>query len=242
MQGMGASPLDLLYRLHKIDAEIAQIKSRAKHLGATQKAKAMIAAHKAEYEAALQARDRLKAEIKDLELQQKSLADKIQHLDRTLYGGTVVGTREVEAIQREIKAFGEQKDAAELRQLELMEALPEVENAAKSWETKMATLQAQAKAEYEAALKEKTRLEEDFKTLTANRPKVRAAVDAGLLAQYEAILKRHDGIGMAEVKDNGACGMCGTQLATKILESTVEGKIVSCPECTRLLIQVIPSV
>lgn len=230
------SDIDSLYLLHKIDVALYEIKARAKGLDVGQKIQAAIAALTPHHDEAKKAFDDLHAEQTDKQLEQKTLEDKIKHIDQLLYGGKVVSPKEIENYQKEIAMFKRRIDDLEMRQLEILDELPGVQKVFEKHKSDMAALRTKLKTTYDAAVIEKARLESEFKEWNGKRPAAEAKVPAGLLKQYEATKQRLGGIGMAEVFGNGKCGRCGTTLPTKTLELLKEGKTCTCEECHRILV------
>lgn len=230
-----AVPFAILLRLNKVDVRLAEIKARAANLDAGQSVKKAMEALRPEFDAKTQLAHRLKAELKDTELHQRTLQDKIDAIEKTLYSGKVVNSREVEAYQKEQEMFRRQKDEAELKALELMDQVPPAEAEAKAVQAKMAELQAAMKKKYEAAVAEKAVLEKEYREAAAARNELAKQVDAGALKEYEAVRNHGNGIAIAEITDVGTCGMCGTQVPRKSIEAAKEDRRVSCENCHRWL-------
>ena len=74
-----------------------------------------------------------------------------------------------------------------------------------------------------------------FKERAAQRPIAAQEVPPALLARYEAIRKKYDGIGMARISKTGSCEACGTRLPTKVVEDVKDGRVVTCEACHRIL-------
>ena len=119
---MASSDLRRLWKLHRIDAAILEIRNRAAALNVGKKASAEI--ESLSQQLAASDYKRLHAEQQDLELQQKSVEDKIAKYDGQLYGGKVVNPREVENIEKEIVILKRQKEELESRLLEIWDLLP----------------------------------------------------------------------------------------------------------------------
>lgn len=239
---MAAQDLDFLYRLHKIDSAIVEIKLRAANLNPGNEERAAIKAFQPTYAAAKKAQEDGRAEIKDLELQQASLKDKLTKTDKLLYGGTVVNPREVENYEKEIANIKQKMSSNDDRLLALIDAQPTHEKRYEVAAGKAKVLKEAADAAYEKALNLKAQLETQFKQLTSERGQAAAKVSPGMLKQYDAIRARQGGIGMAELEDNGSCRRCGTVLPEKTVLGVREGRLITCESCHRILIQVIPSV
>lgn len=237
---MAEKDLEALFRLHRIDAAMAELKARAQNFDPTRDVRAAIEAFKPAYVQATAALRRLEAELQDGELTAKGIEEKLKKYDKQLYGGQVVNPKEVEAIEHEMKNLRDRKDEVELKELEIMDALPAVRTRAKELEGKLRTLTEQFNEKKDDALNEQARIQATYKELAAKRGDVATGVPAGLLAQYDAIRKKQSGIGMAEVTERGTCGACGTALPTKTVLMAQEYKLVTCDECHRILFQVVP--
>jgi predicted nucleic acid-binding Zn-ribbon protein len=235
---MAKADLDALYRLHKIDAAILEIRRRAASLDAGQSARKRIEAFQPEYDALAGAARKAESELKDAELQRQTRAGKIKKIDQEIYGGKVVNPREIEAMQKELANLRAQQDEAEMRELEMMEELPELQDRARKAEEEMARLRRLLAAKRQEALGVKAELEAAFMTAQAARGPSAKAVPPPLLAQYEAILKRAGGVAMAEVTEDGTCARCRTKLPTKTVLEAKASRWVTCEECHRILIWV----
>jgi len=232
---MASLDIQRLWKLHKVDSGLLDIRNQAAALDPGRVIRAEI--------------DRLKAqdgdigfkyrayhqEQVDLELAQKGAEDKIKKLEKELYGGTVVSTRESENFQKEIESVKKQKDARDERLFELYELIPPAKIAADAIAKQMEQKRIELGEANKRALTMKSELEREFARLTKLRPETAKIVNPTLLARYENIRQRHGGVGMAEVSKKGSCGGCGTSLPERTLQALREDKIVACEECHRIL-------
>ncbi|HRF58340.1 MAG TPA: hypothetical protein PLH94_00335 [Fimbriimonadaceae bacterium] len=231
--------LAALYRLHKIDAALVEIKARHSKMALDPE---LVSKHNMlakEYEAKKATADRLAQELKDLELQQKAIEEKLIHTEKTLYGGTIINPREVEAYEKDIGMLKRQRGEVEGKILELWETAPPAKSEADRVGQELKALRELAQGSQTDMGQERTRLEQQFKELSARRPSVVADVPAPLLKQYEAIRAKHGGIGMAEVVSR-ACGRCGTVLPERVLIALNEDKLLICESCHRILFKAVP--
>lgn len=233
---MAAGDLRNMWKLHLIDQAILQIRARAAALDpGKQVRKEIEVLEKALDEKGGRAKA-LSAEQQDLELQQKTIEEKLKKIDKTLYGGQVVNPREVEAYEKEIDSLKRQREANDARLLELLELVPparaEADRIQKALEGKREELK-KAGAE---ALKIKSKLEAEFKQKAAERPAAAKAVPPALLSRYESVRQKNGGIGMAQINlKTGSCSVCGTLLPTKLVETAKEERLVTCEACHRIL-------
>jgi predicted nucleic acid-binding Zn-ribbon protein len=233
---MASLELSRLWKLAQVDRALAEIRARAAALDVGQKIQAEIAAIEREDTMVGGQARALRSELTDLELQQKSIDDKIKRIDKELYGGKVVNPREVENFEKEIAGLKKQRAKADERILELWELLPPAEKAAGEVQKRLDEKKEQLAGRRKKALEEKALLEADYKKYTAARPTLAEAVkNPTLLARYDNLRQRHAGIGMAEVTKKNSCGVCGTNLPERTIQMLKDDKLVTCEACHRIL-------
>lgn len=232
---MASADLRRLWKLHLIDAAIQDIRNRAANLDVGQKTLKEIEALNKELEDKGGKAKALSGELQDLELAQKGIADKIAKIDKDLYSGKIVNPREVENYEKEIEILKKQRSEMDERILELWELVPPAKEAAAKIEAEIAAKKQEVAEKRQKAVGAKTQLEVEFKTKMAARPEAVKEVNPSLLARYEAIRQKHEGVGMAEVVKRRQCGACGTLLPERSLTMAEEDKVVTCESCHRIL-------
>jgi uncharacterized protein len=230
---MASPDLRRLWKLHLVDAAIQDIRNRAAHMDVDKKTEAELAALNSSL--ADHPARKLAVEQQDLELQQKSIDDKIAKFDKELYGGKVVNPREVEAFQKEIAMLKKQRGEIDERLLAIWEELPPHKSAVEKIETAIEQKKKELAQTIQVARNLKAQLEADFKVKSAQRPELARDQNPTLLAKYEAIRKNHHGVGMAEVVKRRQCGACGTLLPERTLQACLDDKTVTCETCHRIL-------
>ncbi len=231
---MASDELRRLWKLHQIDVGLQEVRSRAAHLDPGKAEMAELAKIEAQEAEATSKAKALAAELSDLELAQKAIDDKIKKIDRELYGGKVVNPREVENIEKEIAALKRQRGGSDERILKLWEETPPAKAAAEESAKRVEAAKQKLQERRKIALSEKSKLEKEYATLMAQRPEAAKAVSASLLARYESIKQKHDGIGMAQVLKTRCTG-CGTQVPERIMDALKNDRIASCESCHRIL-------
>ncbi|HZH98844.1 MAG TPA: C4-type zinc ribbon domain-containing protein [Fimbriimonadaceae bacterium] len=224
-----------LYKLHLVDSAIVDIRKRAAALDPGKKILGEIAALEAELSEKGGAAKGLSQEQTDLELQQKSIEEKLKRIDKKLYGGKVVNPREVETYEKEIAALKRQRSENDGRLLELWDLAPPAKAASEKIEQEIAAKKGELAEHQKKVVSTRTQLEQLFKEKSAQRPVLAKEVPPAYLARYEAIRQKQGGIGMAEVIKGQNCGACGMALPRKSVETAKEGKIVTCESCHRIL-------
>lgn len=232
---MASLELARLWKLHLVDAAIHDLRARAAALDPGRKVQAEIIALEKKLEEVGGEAKRLSAEAHDLELAQKSLDDKLKQFDRDLYGGKIVNPREVEAYEKEIAMLKRHREEQDARLLELWDLMPPAQKLAEAVEAKLAERRKALAVAHKAALAQRAEIEAAFKQRQAERPQVESQISPALKARYDQIRQRTHGLGMAEVRKNGACGGCGTQLPERTLQALREDKVATCESCHRIL-------
>jgi len=231
---MASPELQRLWKLARIDTGLVEVRKRAAALDIGRSIQAEITKIEAE-DAEIGGNARaLRSEQKDIELQQKGIEDKLKKIDKELYGGKVVASKEIANLEKEIAALKRQRDHLDERLLELFDLVPPAEAVAKKITDRLTDAKTRLAARKKQALQDKTTLEAEFARLNAARPEAAKGITPGLLARYDAIRQKVDGVGMVEVK-SGSCGGCGTNLPERALQALREDKVATCEACHRIL-------
>lgn len=233
---MGSADLLRLWKLHKVDRAIVEVRQRAAALDSGRAIQTQIAALDAEFALVDGEAKRLSGEQHDLELKQSGIEDKLKRIDKELYGGSVVNSREVENLQKEIAILKKQSGDIDERLLELWELAPPAKAASDAIGQKIAERK-EALAEYQTkVVAAKAQLEAEFKLRSEQRPELAAGIPKLLMERYEFIRQKHDGIGMARITGLPAsCEMCGTLLPERLIEVAKEDRVATCDSCHRIL-------
>ena len=185
------------------------------------------------------------ARIHQLEREQRRLEDdidlieaKAQDSESRLYGGQVHAPKELQALATEVKSLRNRKSLREDELLEIMESIEplQAEIDRLHVEAKALTLEGERLAGVLA--EEETAIAHQQAGEMAARTDVAAKVPEGLLATYEKLRHRLDGVGIARA-DAGRCTGCHLSLSAVELDSlrrAGEGQVVRHEECGRILV------
>lgn len=229
--------LDLqnLWKLHQIDRNILTIRRNAANLDIGQSLQAQIQKIQAEADEVGAEYKALSAEQTDLELARKGWEDKIKKFETDLYSGKITNPREVENIQKEVTHLKAQLSQSEDRALELMELVPVAKKPVETLYAQIDKLKADILVKQKEALKQKSVIEEQFKSETAKRAPAANNVLPALLTRYDTIRQKHGGVGMVTPIKGHNCSECGTTLPTKSIDLAKDGKVVTCESCHRII-------
>lgn len=231
---MAESGLFALYKLHLVDSALYEIKQHAAALDVGRGEAAEIKELELDPEGVLTESRKLSGELKDLELQQGTLDDKVKKLDADLYSGKVVNPREIAAIEKDKSLILQQRSKIDARILELWELLPPAREIASDLEGKITKLKDQIAEKQGLAKKEHEKLQADFKAKAAERAPAAKLVPKLLLDQYEKLRSKLD-VGMAMVSHDKRCVACGMHVPPKAIVYINEDKVVQCENCRRIL-------
>lgn len=229
------SPLYRLFRLHKVDAALHELKAQAAALDVGQEEHARLKAAMAETEPVRSLAKQLKQEQTDLEFLAADCRSKRTNYEAKLYGGTVVSPKEIKALEDEITLLGRKANEADDRLLELMELLPKAEADAKEAERALGRLKAALEAKKKAAVDIHAHLKVDYSKRAKERDPAASLVPRPILDHYEAVRTRIGTPAMALVTDAQRCAACGMTVPEKVLDQVRQDKMVQCESCRRIL-------
>ncbi len=235
------SELYSLYKLHRIDSAIYSLRQEAAGLDTGQEEERKIKELSKLHEDVGGKAKALLAEQKDLELQQKALAEKIAGFNKKLYDGSIVSPKEIENIEKEIVMLNALSDKHDERLLELFEVSPPIVEGAAKVNAQLDALNQTIKDKREHAVKRHYDIKVEFDSLKTHRPEVARQVPKELLDKYEEVRKKSGDVAMADVTDEQACSQCGMHVPRKQSEFLDSDRVVFCEGCHRILFKAVPA-
>lgn len=143
--------------------------------------------------------------------------------------------QEYHAIQHEIGHAQDEIKALEDRMLERMLEADDLTAAAKKSESELAAEQKAVDADRRAMKAEHAELEAAIDKMGGERTAIAAALPSDLLARFELVAKRRNGVAVAEAKD-GICTICHVRLRPQVFNTVRRNEeIVQCESCQRVL-------
>lgn len=172
---------------------------------------------------------------RDAELGLQTIENQIKATDTALYGSTPRPARELSDLQKKREMLTRQKDDAELKVLEAMEAAQTALSAAQTKENGLSKLAEQYRA-LRATFKEKSgALGKEVAAIEAERATVAKPITPALLSQYDAIRAKKNGVGVALIVGD-SCGACHTRLSSSLVDEVRAAKTPQqCEHCGRIL-------
>ncbi len=234
--------LQKLLDLQNVDVRLNEVRTR---LAAFPKkladADARAASAKAELEQSKAAQLAAFKDRKKYELDVEGFKERVRkYRDQTSH----VKTNEAyKALQHEIQMAEGEIAKAEDRLLEQMVAGEEYDRRIKSAESALKEVEAVVRVQRSSIEVERAAAEKSLAELTAERAAVVSAIPENLLDHYERIAKKHNGVALAEVRDE-KCGACGMRIRPHVFQEMRRlgsEEMFHCETCTRIIYYIEPS-
>lgn len=148
------------------------------------------------------------------------------------------------ALQHEIQNAEEEMAKAEDRLLEQMVAAEEYDRRVKASEKTLKETEEAARGQRSKIDAEKASTEKILAELEVERARAVAEIPENLLDHYDRIVKKHNGIALAEVREE-KCGACGMRVRPHVFQEMRRAgsdEMFHCETCTRILYYVEPDV
>jgi predicted nucleic acid-binding Zn-ribbon protein len=174
-----------------------------------------------------------------LETELSGVQSRIKEVNSRLYGGTVSASRELSAMAADVEQMEGRRAALEDRVLEVMEEREPLDAEVAGLEGERDRLVAQRAAALDRLAAAEAVVDDEIVALNDERSKAAASVPADLLATYERLRGRLDGIGAARLV-GARCSGCHLSLpATEIdrLKRAPADTVIYCDQCGRILVR-----
>jgi predicted nucleic acid-binding Zn-ribbon protein len=197
---------------------------------------ARVAASKAEVDASKAAQLTANKERKKYDLDVEQWKERVRKYKEQ---GSQVKTNEAyRALQHEIQLAEDEIAKAEDRLLEQMVAGEEYDRRIKAAEKTLNEVEAVTKTERAKIESEKAATEKELAELNAERDRAVAQIPENVLDNYTRIAKKHNGVGLAEIRDE-RCSACGMMIRPHVIQemrrSGSDNDLFHCETCTRIL-------
>jgi predicted nucleic acid-binding Zn-ribbon protein len=141
------------------------------------------------------------------------------------------------ALQHEVQMAETDIAKAEDRLLEQMVSGEVYDQRIKSSEKDLKEVEEAMRRERSKVEAEKSVAEKDLAQIESERAHVVAEIPESLLDHYERIAKKHNGVSLAEVRNEkcSACGMIVRPHVFQEMRRSTSGEMIHCETCTRIL-------
>ena len=230
-----------LLELQAVDTAIRQLEHRRAHLPEQQalddcestlrKVAGELATAKEELERTEKAQSRLEGEIQTVEARRKSEEGR-------MYSGQITSERELSAIRAELASLKIRKADLEDQLLDAMERREELESLVDELSGRRKELASESGQLSEARDHAATDIDAELAVRRSERTGQAAGLPDALLALYEQLKGRKDGLAVAELHGR-TCQGCRLELTATELEDVkaqAKGGMPRCEQCERILV------
>lgn len=224
-----------LYQLQTIDSEIDQTRQQLRDLAAQLGESEALRQANSQQQAAEAKLRRAQAKMQDLELELKSLTQKISGQEKLLYSGKGISPKEAANLQEEVASLKRWQTDREENLLEAMVAVEEAEHELTDTTSHLSTVSTTWNNEQKELQANSTQLKKRLVELKERRPGVVAEVDPAILSVYERLRPKKAGRAVVAVK-GGVCQGCGmTPSNNRLQQARAGNELVYCGACGRIL-------
>ena len=226
----------LLYHLQSVDLEIARRRARLKAIETQLNHDETIAQATQTLDQAEQALKPWQTRTRELELENKTISEKIAAAENDLYGGRISSPKALQDIQAEIEALKRRQSQLED---ELLEAMVEVESAqtavSKAKQALSDARGALASQQVELIAEQKHLLEVELPQIEADRAAEASHIAPDSLATYEKLRPKLRGQAVALLRED-VCSACGVGQTSTVEQQVHLGRVLAfCASCGRIL-------
>ena len=177
-----------------------------------------------------------RTEQQDLELESRSLTDRIRESESSLMSGELSNPRELEALQSSIESMKEHRTDLENRSVERLVMVDSLQATLENKRTNLVQVEEEWTNRKNAFETEIEQRKKEFLYLKKAREQVAEMLTEENLEMYEHLRRRKNGVAVALLEDE-ICGACHTQVAVGILNNIrYSDDLLSCPSCGRILL------
>lgn len=178
---------------------------------------------------------RLHADLKDAELQLKTVEEKISHFEKKLYSGSVINPKELTALEKDIESLKRFRSELDEKILILWEETERNKAQIEEARSQLAKAMEQYEAQHQSYLQQKAAIEKEAALHLQQRQVLTRQVDSASLQKYDTLRPKLGGVAVAKV-ENSVCTACHTAVTaynmTRLKEDTM---MITCESCGRLL-------
>jgi hypothetical protein len=158
----------------------------------------------------------------------------IEKAQNRLYSGDVKNPKELTDLQKKIASLQRRQSDIEDEMLEALLEGEEADAAAKATAEERARVEDRWGETLERLKEEQHRLALELDRLMRKREEVVPLVQPGMLARYQNLIKRKNGLAVARLK-RGMCLGCQVRVPAGLAAQAEKGELVYCNNCGRIL-------
>jgi predicted nucleic acid-binding Zn-ribbon protein len=180
--------------------------------------------------------DVLKTRQTELEWEVDDVRTKAVEVEARLYAGTVTNPKELADLDADLKSLKSQTARREDVLLALLVELDEADTDEKRASAAYAEDEGAWRANCDALLTERAKLEPELETLQVSRESRAGTIGSSPLSMYTLLRERKGGVAVARV-EQGMCQGCRISLPAAVLQrARGSSELVQCVSCERILL------
>ncbi|NIM94352.1 MAG: hypothetical protein GTO18_11680 [Anaerolineales bacterium] len=164
-----------------------------------------------------------------------SQENKIDHTEKSLYGGAITNPKELQDLQMEAESLRRYLSVLEDRLLDAMFELEQAESEFENARTALGVVEENRKAEHKELIQEQEKILNDIARLEGDHEAALASITPDDLELYETLREKYGGL-VVSLLEGGNCSLCGLSLPASTRQQIKSGtKIIQCSQCNRVL-------
>lgn len=225
-----------LLKMHEIDSLYDKIRRRLLLLTKAAEGSTELDALREEVESIDLELQNTRTEQQDLELESRSLTDRIREQEKTLMSGELHNPKELEALQSSIDTMKSHRTDLENRSVDRLVMVDSLQVSMEEKQAALAKVEEEWTSRKTAFETEIDKRKKEYVYLKKAREHVAEILSTENLELYEHLRRRKNGVAVAQLEDE-MCGACHTQVAIGILNNIrYSDELLSCPSCGRILL------
>lgn len=225
-----------LLKMHEIDSLYDKVRRRILLLSRAVEGSTELEALREEVDSIGEELQGTRSEQQDLELESRSLTEKIRESETSLMSGELQNPRELEALQSSIDAMKEHRTDLENRSVERLVMVDSLQATLEKKQANFVEIEQEWTNRKTAFETEIDQRKKEYIYLKKAREQVADILSEENLEMYEHLRRRKNGVAVALLEDE-ICGACHTQVAVGILNNIrYSDDLLSCPSCGRILL------
>ena len=225
-----------LLKMHEIDSLYDKVRRRILLLNRAVEGSSELETLREEVDSINEELQGTRSEQQDLELESRSLTERIRESEASLMSGELQNPRELEALQSSIDAMKEHRTDLENRSVERLVMVDSLEATLENKQAHLVDFEQEWTNRKTAFETEIDQRKKEYIYLKKAREQVADILSEENLDMYEHLRRRKNGVAVALLEDE-ICGACHTQVAVGILNNIrYSDDLLSCPSCGRILL------
>ena len=179
--------------------------------------------------------DEARTERRRREAAVSGLEQRLENLDRRVYGGFVTNPRELEASEEERAFLQQQRSEEEDGLLEALVLSEELEEGLSATDERITAMESARAAERPGLLERESRLTAELARLRRAREEAAPELPAATLSMYESLLRSKNGHAVASVERSVCQGCRMTLPSMEVQRAKLSSRVALCSNCGRIL-------